>query len=394
MTTTATVRPAAAGGAVPSRRRFSVPVRAWTATTPGRMRLLSLAAVAAIILAWVLALGAVGHRRAGLSAFAARSEPSVVVAQRIQTELTDADSSAANGFLAGGVEPAAQLQRYQQGLAAAADDLAQAAAQGGSAAPVRTIAEQVGVYAGLVQAAKSDNRVGFPVGAAYLRSASQVLRTRILPAAAGLAQDSARGVNRGAGAATAVTDVLVVLGGTVLAVVVLVAAQVFLSRRTRRAVNVGLALATVAMVVLGGVVLGDLSSERSAVVSANTHAYASAARLAQAEVIAFQARGDESQALIARGNGQAYEADFDAAVTQLRGLIGAVAGSVTTTAAAPAVQAAGPGLDAYVALDRAIRADDAGGRHDQAVALAEGNGPGGGNAVFGALQAQLDGALG
>jgi hypothetical protein len=130
------------------------------------------------------------------------------------------------------------------------------------------------------------------------------------------------------------------------------------------------------------------------VVSANTHAYASAARLAQAEVIAFQARGDESQALIARGNGQAYEADFDAAVSQLRGLIGAVAGSVTTTAAAPAVQAAGPALDAYVALDRAIRADDAGGRHDQAVALAEGNGPGGGNAVFGALQAQLDGALG
>jgi len=359
------------------------------ATTPGRLRLLSIAATVAIVVAWVVVLGAVSHRRAGVTAVATRSEPSVVLAQRIQTELTDADSSAANGFLAGGLEPGAQVQRYQQGLASAADDLAQAAAQSGSAGPVRTIAEQMAVYAGLVQAAKADNRQGLPVGAAYLRSASQVLHTQILPAAAALAQGSAHRLDSGAGAATALADVLAVLAVTVLALAALVATQVFLSRRTRRALNIGLALSTVAVVALGSLVLAGLASERSALVSADEHGYASAARLAQAEVLAFQARGDESQALIARGNGRVYDADFDAAVAALRSALASAAGSVTTVQGVQAVQAAGPALTAYVALDGAIRAADARGAHDEAVAIAVGAAPGGSNPVFDTLRGAL-----
>ena len=371
----------------------TAPVRSWVATTPGRMRVLSTAAVAAIILLGVVSLGAVGHRRSAVSGLAGHSEPSVLLAQRIQSELSDADSSAANGFLAGGVEPLAQVQRYQAGLAAAADDLVQAASGSGAGASVRTISEQLATYSGLVQTASADNRQGFPVGAAYLRSATGVLRTQILPAAASLAQGSARDTRSRAGAATAGSDVLAVLGVTLLAAALLILTQVFVARRTRRAINIGLALATVAVVVVGWVDLAGMAAERTAVRSAYGSSYASSADLAQAEVLAYQARGDESQALIAQGTGQAYEADFDAAAGRVRTLLTALPSTRPTPAALQALDAAGPALADYVQLDRTIRADDAAGRHADAVSLAVGAGALDANAVFGGLETQLAAGL-
>src|SRR5690606_39915618 len=42
---------------------------------------------------------------------------------------------------------------------------------------------QVPVYTGLVEAARANNLQGLPIGAAYLREASHLMRTEILPAA-------------------------------------------------------------------------------------------------------------------------------------------------------------------------------------------------------------------
>ena len=56
-------------------------------------------------------------------------------------------------------------------------------ATGRSAAPRRTLATQLPVYTGLVEAARANNRQGFPVGAAYLRRASDLMRTTLLNAA-------------------------------------------------------------------------------------------------------------------------------------------------------------------------------------------------------------------
>ena len=186
----------------PPRHRL----RASLLTTPGRVRALSVCVVIGVALACAADLGVVSRRHHAVSTFGGQSEPLVVLAQRIQTELSQADASAANGFLAGALEPADQVARYQQGTTEAADDIAQAARDTGTGGAgglaVRTLAEQLPVYTGLVQTAVADNRQGFPVGAAYLRSASQLLHTEMLPAAAQLAATSAAQLNRQEDAAT------------------------------------------------------------------------------------------------------------------------------------------------------------------------------------------------
>jgi len=367
-------------------------------TTPGRLRLLSICLVIGVALAWAADIGVVSRRHHALSTFGGDSEPLVVLAQRVQTDLSQADASAANGFLAGALEPADEVARYQQGTMEAADDIAQAARDTGTGGPtglaVRTLAEQLPVYTGLVQTAVADNRQGFPVGAAYLRSASQLLHAAMLPAAAELAAASAQQLNRQENGATAASDGVLVLAGTAVALIVLVVFQAYLARRTRRLFNLGLVVATVVVVVLAIVVLGDLGSERAKVVTGTEHGYAVAARLAQVRVLVFQVDGDESEALIADGTGQAFLADADAATSTADADLSQARGAATPTPTAlAALDRAAPDLNAFLAVDRTIRTDDANGQHDAAVGLALTPGVTGTNAALQALDGDLTAAL-
>ena len=55
------------------------------------------------------------------------------------------------------------------------------------------LSTELPVYTGLVETARADNRLGLPVGAAYLAEASQLMRSRLLPAADALyRQENAR----------------------------------------------------------------------------------------------------------------------------------------------------------------------------------------------------------
>ena len=147
---------------------------------------------------------------------------------------------------------------------------------------------------------------------------------------------------------------------------VLVAVQVFVTRRTRRALNLGLAAATLAVLVTAIVMLSGLGSERAAVVRGGEHGYASVARLTAARVLAFEAEGDESAALIARGNGQSYESDLDGSVARAKALLD----QATAAATGADLSGLGPALAGWESVDANIRALDSGGHHDQAVALA------------------------
>src|SRR5579862_3433106 len=135
--------PAGPSPAPPGRRRL----RASLLTTPGRLRALSVCLVIGVALAWAADVGVLSRRHQALNTFGGQSEPLVALAQRVQTELSEADASAANGFLAGALEPADQVARYQQGITQASADIAQAARDAGtggaSGAAVRTLAEQL-----------------------------------------------------------------------------------------------------------------------------------------------------------------------------------------------------------------------------------------------------------
>src|SRR2546421_11030823 len=296
--------------------------RAAAATTPGRMRVISLGVLACVALAWALGFSAVSHRQQGIRTVATDVQPVVVESRSIASLLSGADASAANSFLAGGVEPADQRARYLADTTQAQDELARAAAGGGASAraqdAIRTIAESATTYAGLVESARANNRQGFPVGAGYLRRATALLNTTILPAADRLHQDSVVRLDAGYGAAGGIAATGGVVVAAAVLFVALVAAQVFLRRRTNRVFNVGLVAATAVSVLLIGWALFSAVTEGNQVAAARDRTDALNI-LAQARVTAFGAKSDESFALIARGNGASK---YDAVRSAVKGLGG------------------------------------------------------------------------
>jgi len=365
--------------------------RAAAATTPGWMRVISLGVLACVALAWALGFSAVSHRQQGIRTVGTDVQPVVVESRSIQSLLSGADASAANSFLAGGVEPADQRARYLANTKQAQDELAMAAAGGGASArakeAVRTIAESTATYAGLVESARANNRQGFPVGAGYLRRATALLHTTILPAADRLHQDSVVRLDAGYAAAGGIAATAGVVVAAVVLFVALVAAQVFLRRRTNRVFNVGLVAATAVSVLLIGWTLFSLVTEGNQVAAARDRTDALNV-LAQARVTAFGAKSDESFALIARGNGAAQYKAFDSAVKELggpnfnAGLLGDAAGRAAPGEERTSLTSAVAAFKSYLTAHAKIQQLDSNGDSQQAIAAALAAGPGTANGAF------------
>ncbi|MER7753126.1 hypothetical protein [Kitasatospora sp. NPDC097643] len=218
-------------------------------TAPGRLRL-----AGALLTVLTVAFGGLTTWQLESRAQAAErvvsySQPLSQAAADINRSLADADTTAASGFLLAGTEPKAVRDRYEQDLSTAAKLIADAAARTTSSSPAQVwlakLNQQLPVYAGLVETARADNRLGIPLGGAYLRYASEQMRTVLLPAAAQLAaieNDELAGDYAEAKAAP--------WGAYVLAVITLAAlawVQVLLFRRTNRVFNPGLLGATAAV---------------------------------------------------------------------------------------------------------------------------------------------------
>ncbi|MDQ7908445.1 hypothetical protein RB614_28345 [Phytohabitans sp. ZYX-F-186] len=289
--------------------------------TPGRLVLATVALVVLGLATGVAGVVGVRQRADLVDGAVARSGELAVAAQRLYRALSDADATAASAFLTGGVEPATLRERYQTDIAQAAAALAVVsgggAGDGRGANAVARIAAQLPVYTGLVETARVYNRQGVPVGGAYLREASGVMRERLLPAAQELYTAVSEELDEARGDAGAFPWFAVALG--VLTIAALVVVQRFLTRRTNRVFNIGLVAATVAAVAV------VLWLGVSALVAAGrleaSHDRGSeeVARLADARIAALQARADESLTLVARGNGQAFEEDYDKMMDRLAG---------------------------------------------------------------------------
>ncbi|WP_462166582.1 hypothetical protein [Frankia sp. AiPs1] len=295
-------------------------VRRRAATPPGRLRLVSTGLVAAIVLLWLAAFITTVARQRAVADVRDTSGPAFVAAQRVHADLSEADASAAAAFLAGGVEPVAQRQAYQRSIAQASTQvlqLARARVPASVQGELTTLAGQIPVYTGLVDQARADNRLGYAVGGAYLRQASTLMQTTILPAADRLAAAEAVRVDDSYGRATrwwqptlvAITG-LAALGG-------LVVAQVALARRTHRYLNVPLVAATVVTAVSLGLTLAALSVERSRLVEGRDGGFVPMTVVAQARVLALRAWGDSSLSLIAHGDGAAQDDDAVRATARL-----------------------------------------------------------------------------
>ncbi|NQX15366.1 hypothetical protein [Rathayibacter sp. VKM Ac-2857] len=372
--TAAPPAPPAPAQAAPAARRPNLLSRA-TSTTPRTLRLLLvLTALAAVL------FGVFAQQAASLQARAAeearQQAAQLVGVQDVRNLLVDANAIAANTFLVGGLEPAEQRQTYVDNLAGASSRIAElAATHPDDAGTLAKVATKLTTYSGLIEQARANNRQGFPVGSAYLDQASSQLTGEegILADLNGLVT---RGADRVAAAYDTVRFSVLLLIGSLAMLLLLVAAQVWLARRTHRYLNRPLATATglLLLVGIGGTILLGSIGGRAAAVRADP--YQATLVVSQALTAASDAKSLESFTLIKRGSGAALETEFQAAAKDAGDRLqagvedGIVDGALLTE------------LNAWLDLHGAIREQDDGGNWDEAVRLATATGDGTANAAF------------
>jgi hypothetical protein len=386
MTTTVGVSPGPVTPAPAVRRAWWRP-RLDGATTPARLRLL-LAVLILLSLAWgvLAALTADQHASAAADVVAV-SEPLSLDAEQIYTSLSDADATAASAFLAGGLEPAKARQRYQADITQAAIRIEAASALVGSSAArtqlpghltkqassagtavgddLAILSGQLPAYTDEVGTARADNRLGLPLGAAYLREASGLLRGTLLPAASDIYTRESTLLTSASAQATGLPLIVVAaIAGLGLGYVLFRSSR-WLSRHTHRVVNYGLLLVALAGLVSLVWLVAAFVVGRGDLLHAQQQGSAPAQAFARAEVAALQAHADESLTLIDNGGEDTYQTDY---LAQQK-LLGPGPGTLLA-----AVQAAGgPGSDvaaqarAWYQAHAALRAKDDGGSHGAAV---------------------------
>lgn len=374
---------------VPLRRRATRLVR----TPPGQLGLLLGILVTLCLATGVAGAADVSNRRGVLNGIAEQSSPLTNAALQIYQSLSDADATANSVFLAGDQAPADLRERYSRDITQAAAAMSTASAVAPDTRTANTVTEltaQLPVYAGLVETAQANNRQGHAVGSNYLQEASALVREQLLPAAKGLYNDELARLDAAQDDAGSVAWLPLGLG--VVTLIVLLAGQLYLRRTTRRTLNLGLLVATGAVLAgLGWLVLASSSAARHDD-AGRRDGSAQIEAIARARTAALTARSAEALILIVRGDDSSYKSDFE----QARQLLDGDAGTPGLLAAArDRVHPARAQLDVAIdqwghwrELHQKLRGYDDSGYNRRAVWLATGIDTGGADPLSEGTQAQ------
>ncbi len=371
------------------------PVRTpkWSSMTPNRLRVLAVGCASLTVLVGLLGVLATSSRHAATSAAWATAEPLMVDAQAIDTSLSDADTTAAGSFLQGNLEPATSLARYEGDIADASATLASTTQHIGDdatvAAPLQTISVALPDYTGLVQTATFNQRQGnYPLAAAYMTEADNLMHSRILPAAGRVYASERARLNsdqRQSSSPWLVGATLVLLVGLI---VLLVLVQRWMSRHFRRRFNIPLALATVVMVVIGVWFAVAVVAQNMGVDSAANDGSKPVAIYTQARISALEMRADDELTLLSRDAVSSYQDDETTTTAGLQRLLTSASVGASPGEKQRLSEALGA-LDGYQLAHDQIRHTDTQGDLIGAVSEASASGP----TNLPAVSLRLDGAL-
>lgn len=299
-------------------------VRRLARTTPGVIGVIALAVAACCVIAGVVCAAQLNGRIDERTQLLTRSEPFAYAAQNLYAALSAADAAAASAFLSGGIETAPMRARYQKALADASSALADTTAGAGNVETRTALAEisaQLSAYTALVEAARANNRQGFVIGSAYLREASSLMQTSILPGAQKIYTGNLATVEEGQRAIGSLPILSLAL--LVLALVAIGFGSVIMYRRTNRQFNIGLVVAAATVVLVIGWIILAAQLAASEIEHSRTEGTARFEQLAKARILAQQARTVETLELIARGDITAAEETFRDQVDEVRTLLDA-----------------------------------------------------------------------
>ena len=297
-------RPAGAVGWIRERLR----------TTPGRLVLTSIVVIIGVAAFGVLATGAEQSRERAVRSARTDTEPLLVHAVQLYTDLSDANATVATGLLgAGGLEPPAARARYFDDLRVATGALTaltRGANTAGARSAVATIADQLPVYAAYVEAARANSRRGFPIGAAYLRQAAGLMSTTMLPAAEHLYAAEAFRLGENYRTGTSTGPLIALAVAIAVALVALLFAQRYVTQVSRRIFNLPMVIATVALAAVSVWALVGLTGEQNDLATSQHRGSDSVESLSAANVLLSRAQGDLSLTLVNRGNDTTDPQDF------------------------------------------------------------------------------------
>jgi hypothetical protein len=182
------------------------------------------------------------------------------------------------------------------------------------------ISAQLSAYTGLVESARANNRQGFPIGSGYLREASSLMQTALLPGAERIFTGNLSTLDEGQRSVGSAPTIGLALLVVVLATIGV--GSVLVYRRTNRQFNVGLVVAAAAVVLAIAWIVVVTRLAGSNIEHSRTEGTARFGQLAKARILAQQARTDETLELIARGDITADEKSFNGHIDDLGALVG------------------------------------------------------------------------
>jgi hypothetical protein len=295
-----------------------------------------LAALVLLSLAWGAFGGWVASvHAAAAGAMATVDEPLSLDAQQLYESIADADVTATTMFLASSRPPLPSLQAYAGDIGTASAALSRLRAAGGqnqvTSAALAALGGDLPRYTGYVAEARSAYALGYPLtGGSFVQVASEEAHLELLPAAKTVFDQENDRLTAASGQATGLP---LVVGALLLAIVggvLLYRAQRWLTRRTNRAVNVGLALASALLVISAGWLVAGFLGGRSDLEAGIGHGSQPAEQLAQASIDVQRIRGDAVLNVISRSGDTSFQSDF----TTTSGQVGPGRLSLLSTAAA------------------------------------------------------------
>jgi hypothetical protein len=335
--------------------------------------------------------GAIGaSQRASLVASVRTdSGPLALDAQLLYRSLSDADATAGGEFLYSSqkapdqADLAALRSRYSDDIETATANLAAVGTNQADPKALQQLAAGIPIYTGLVETARADSQLGLPLGAAYLREASNQMRTVLLPAAESLyaAENAQLAADRGD--ASEFPWFAIPLG--LIALIGLIRAQRTMFLRTHRIFGPGLVIATLTVVV--ALVWINVAQTQEAI-HLHTSAVSGSQRvdaLADARIDLLRARADEELTLIARGNDPSFDSDFKTMMADVPGLLAHAPSEAIDT-----IQAR---MATWQREDAAMRLANAAGKYQVAVADVVGPAASDAPARFASVDAALSTAI-
>jgi len=395
------VRPPAPAG----RRDLGTFLR--TAPTPVRLKALlyglwGLAALLFLVGEWALAGARTAMHKVGKD-----TAPSIIFAQEIGSDLADLDANAGNFLLGSKRHQAEAVEAFEarrRNLSKRLVDAAKNITEEAEREPVEAMFDDLGRYLELVGEARYHKESSDDRGAIVVYGlASDKMHQSLVPASRRLdkanrdALDHAYREQESRSGAAAFAAGLV---GAALAAV-LVAAQIFLVRRTRRIINPSLLGATLIALVYTAYLVTRITVAREDLRVAKEDAFESIHAIWKARAVAYDANGDETRYLLGVRAAE-YEQRYRDKVREListpqidqgtlakrplpTGVTGLFADELRNVTFRGEREAATRMVLAFAEYDRIdgdIRALERRGEHDKAVDLCIGGGAHQSNAAF------------